>query len=102
MLCRPIGKTAARCGTWRQSSPYGVLFTISSPSESGTDRARAIIADTCTFDNVRRATQATADYFKSVDGFERAVFVGFDVRFQSKAFARVAAEVLATNGFNVV
>jgi phosphomannomutase len=75
---------------------------MSSPIKFGTDGWRAIIADTFTFDNVRRATQATADYFKSVEGLERAVFVGFDVRFQSEAFARVAAEVLATNGFNVV
>ena len=30
------------------------------------------------------------------------MFVGFDVRFQSKAFARAAAEVLAANDFRVV
>jgi phosphomannomutase len=33
---------------------------------------------------------------------ERAVFVGFDVRFHSRNFARTAAEVLAANGFRVV
>src|SRR5262245_46981336 len=68
----------------------------------GTDGWRGIIADTFTFDNVRAAAQATADYFKTVEGCERAVFVGFDVRFQSDAFARAAAEVIAANGFRVV
>src|SRR5262245_50933751 len=73
-----------------------------SPIKFGTDGWRAIIADTFTFENVRAAAQATAEYFKTVGGCERAVFVGFDVRFQSKAFAQAAAEVIAANGFRVV
>jgi len=68
----------------------------------GTDGWRGIIADTFTFENLRYAAQATADYFKTVESRERAVFVGFDVRFQSRAFARAAAEVLAANGFRVI
>src|ERR1051325_887845 len=72
------------------------------PIKFGTDGWRAIIADEFTFDNVRIAAQATADYFKTVEDTERAVFVGFDVRFQSKAFALAAAEVMAANGFQVV
>ena len=75
---------------------------MKSPIKFGTDGWRAIIADTFTFENVRYAAQATAEYFKSVEGPERAVFVGFDVRYQSKAFARAAAEVMAANGFRVV
>src|SRR5437667_5401739 len=75
---------------------------MSSPIKFGTDGWRAIIADTFTFENVRHAAQATADYFKTVEGPERAVFVGFDVRFQSENFARAAAEVFAGNGFRVV
>src|SRR5262245_12132630 len=75
---------------------------MNSPIKFGTDGWRAIIADTFTFENVRIASQATADYFKTVEGPERAVFVGFDVRFQSRAFARAAAEVIAANGFDVV
>src|ERR1044071_9253771 len=74
---------------------------MSSPIKFGTDGWRAIIADTFTFDNVRLAAQATADYFKTVEA-ESAVMIGFDVRFQSKAFARTAAEVFAANGFHVV
>src|SRR2546423_12589855 len=72
------------------------------PIKFGTDGWRAIIADEFTFENVRYAAQATADYFKTVEDRERAVFVGFDVRFQSKAFARAAAEVFSANGFRVV
>src|SRR5262245_17239059 len=75
---------------------------MSSPIKFGTDGWRAIIADTFTFENVRRAAQATAEYFKTVENCDRAVFVGFDVRFQSQAFARTAAEVFAANGFRVV
>src|SRR5437899_3298178 len=75
---------------------------MKSPIKFGTDGWRAIIADTFTFENVRRAAQATAEYFKTVEGLEEAVFIGFDVRFQSKAFARAAAEVIAANGFRVV
>jgi phosphomannomutase len=75
---------------------------MNDPIKFGTDGWRAIIAEEFTFENVRRAAGATAEYFKTVQGVERAVFVGFDVRFQSKAFARAAAEVLAGNGFRVV
>src|SRR5262245_63336616 len=75
---------------------------MKSPIKFGTDGWRAIIADTFTFENVRAAAQATAEYFKTVEGCERAVFVGFDVRFQSKAFAKAAAEVITANGFRVV
>ena len=75
---------------------------MKNPIKFGTDGWRAIIADEFTFENVRRAAQATADYFKTVEGAEPAVFVGFDVRFQSKAFAAAAAEVLCANGFRVV
>ena len=75
---------------------------MNSPIKFGTDGWRGIIADTFTFENVRHAAQATADYFKTVEGREPAVFIGFDVRFQSKAFARAAGEVFAANGFQVL
>src|SRR5262245_371920 len=75
---------------------------MKSPIKFGTDGWRAVIADQVTFANVRRAAQATATYFRTVEGPERAVLVGFDVRFQSREFARVAAEVFSANGFRVV
>ena len=66
----------------------------------GTDGWRAIIADTFTFENVRVAAQATAEYLGTVRNLERAVFIGFDGRFLSDRFARTAAEVFAGNGFH--
>src|SRR5947199_4297991 len=72
------------------------------PIKFGTDGWRGVIADTFTFENVRYAAQATAEYFKTVEKTERAVFIGFDVRFQSSKFAHGAAEVFAGNGFRVV
>jgi len=75
---------------------------MKNPIKFGTDGWRAIIADAFTFENVRRVALATAEYFKTVEGREPAVFVGFDVRFQSQAFARAAAEALAANGFRII
>jgi len=75
---------------------------MSSVIKFGTDGWRGIIADTFTFENVRLAAQATAEYFKTVPVTERAVFVGYDVRFLSKKFATIAAEVMAANGFQVL
>ena len=42
------------------------------PIKFGTDGWRAIIADTFTFENVRYASQAAADYFKTVKDRENA------------------------------
>src|SRR5216117_384212 len=75
---------------------------MNTPIKFGTDGWRGIIADTFTFENVRRVAQASADYFKTVQGCRPGVFIGYDVRFLSKQFARIAAEVLSGNGFHVV
>src|SRR3989454_3852020 len=72
------------------------------PIKFGTDGWRGVIADTFTFENVRYAAQATAEYFKTVEKTERAVFIGSDVRFHSSKFAHAAAEVFTGNGFRVV
>jgi phosphomannomutase len=69
------------------------------PIKFGTDGWRAIIADTFTFENVRIAAQATAEYMATLDAVERGVFIGYDGRFLSNRFARAAAEVFAGNGF---
>ena len=74
---------------------------MNSPIKFGTDGWRAVIADTFTFDNVRIAAQATADYFKTVEGTQRGVIIGHDVRFLSPKFSVLAAEVFAGNGFRV-
>src|SRR5262245_50827351 len=75
---------------------------MKTPIKFGTDGWRAIVADTFTFENVRHAAAATAEYFKTVEGREPVVFAGFDVRFRSRDFAKAAAEVIAANGFRVV
>jgi phosphomannomutase len=62
----------------------------------GTDGWRDIIADGFTFSNVARAAQAHAQYLKHAGG--SSVVVGYDTRFHSDRFARVAAEVMAANG----
>jgi phosphomannomutase len=69
----------------------------------GTDGWRAVIAEHFTFQNLDRAVQATADYWKGnpVPGAEKTIIVGYDRRFLSDQFGRRVAEVFAGNGFNV-
>jgi alpha-D-glucose phosphate-specific phosphoglucomutase len=68
----------------------------------GTDGWRATIAETYTFDNVRIASQATAEVVKASGQAERGIVVGYDTRFGSDRFARAVAEVLAANGVRVL
>jgi len=68
----------------------------------GTDGWRAIIADAFTFDNVRIAAQATAEYLLTVRDTERGVFIGYDGRFLSDRFAQATAEVFAGNGLRAL
>jgi len=67
----------------------------------GTDGWRATIAEDYTFDNVRRCSQAYASYLKSLKSSNNKIVIGYDKRFLSEHFAKVAAEVLAGNGFKV-
>jgi phosphomannomutase len=67
----------------------------------GTDGWRAVIADDFTFDNVRRVAGAIAAYVLKHEESARGVIVGYDTRFGSPRFARVAAEVLAGSGIPV-
>ena len=76
----------------------------------GTDGWRAVIAQDFTFQNVARVAQATADYWKSeVQNPKSRIFnrplkviIGYDRRFLSDRFARVAAGVFAGNDYQVV
>src|SRR5258706_12657802 len=70
---------------------------MSPPIHFGTDGWRGIIADDFTYANVRRVAQGTAEYLKSRTGEPLAV-VGYDCRFASEDFARMVAEIFATNG----
>src|SRR5438876_9002274 len=67
----------------------------------GTDGWRAVIADDFTFDNVRRVAGAIASYVLKHEDPARGVIVGYDTRFGSPRFARIAAEVLANAGIPV-
>ncbi len=67
----------------------------------GTDGWRARIAEDYTFDNVRRVTQAFADYLKQHNQADDGTVIGYDRRFSSDHFAEAAAEVMAGNGVPV-
>jgi alpha-D-glucose phosphate-specific phosphoglucomutase len=66
----------------------------------GTSGWREIIARDFTFDNVRLATQAIADYLNSSRVTRRSsqVILGYDTRFLGREFSLAAAEVLEKNG----
>jgi phosphomannomutase len=64
----------------------------------GTDGWRALIAREFTFENVRIAAQATANYLKSKKDSGLTAVVGFDTRFLSDKFAEEVALVFAANG----
>lgn len=67
----------------------------------GTDGWRGRIAETYTFDNVRRCTQGFASYMLGQGKRSQKIIVGYDRRFASEHFAGAVAEVLAANGFRV-
>lgn len=66
----------------------------------GTDGWRAVIADDFTYENLRRVADATGRVFAQ-DHPGGTVLVGHDTRFEARAFAEAAAEVLATHGLTV-
>src|SRR5262245_17768391 len=66
----------------------------------GTSGWRGIIARDFTFDNVRLATQAIADYLNQLNSpsaKNKTVILGYDTRFLGREFSLAAAEVLAAN-----
>jgi phosphomannomutase len=64
----------------------------------GTDGWRAVIAEDFTGDNVCIVAHAFARYIVRVERPEKGVIVGYDTRFGSEHFARVAAETIAATG----
>lgn len=67
----------------------------------GTDGWRAIIADTYTFENLRRVSLATAKNFINHPKIKNGIIIGYDTRFLSGDFALAAAEVFADEGIKV-
>lgn len=72
----------------------------------GTDGWRGVIAWDFTYENVRRAAQALADYVNEnapaqESGRTAKVFVGYDRRFMSDLFAADVASILRSNKIDV-
>ncbi|HET6207948.1 MAG TPA: phosphoglucomutase/phosphomannomutase family protein [Terracidiphilus sp.] len=67
----------------------------------GTDGWRGVIADDFTFANVRIAAEAIAAYVHAKEDPAKGLCIGYDTRFESKAFARACAEVVAATGIPV-
>jgi alpha-D-glucose phosphate-specific phosphoglucomutase len=64
----------------------------------GTDGWRGIIAEDFTHANVRSVAHAIARYIVRAERPERGLVIGYDTRFGSERFARVAAEAIAQTG----
>jgi len=64
----------------------------------GTDGWRGVIAEDFTNASVRQVAQAIARYIVRAEQPARGVLVGYDTRFASERFARVAAEAVAATG----
>jgi phosphomannomutase len=64
----------------------------------GTDGWRGVIAEDFTYENVRKVAHAIARYVVRAEKPGSGVVVGFDTRFGSENFARVAAETIAATG----
>jgi alpha-D-glucose phosphate-specific phosphoglucomutase len=64
----------------------------------GTDGWRGVIAEDFTYDNVRIVAHAIARYVVRAQQPQNGVIVGYDTRFASEHFARVAAETVSATG----
>ncbi|MGB8540013.1 MAG: phosphoglucomutase/phosphomannomutase family protein [Candidatus Acidiferrales bacterium] len=67
----------------------------------GTDGWRGVIADDFTYENVRTVARAISRFVVRAEKPGAEVLVGFDTRFGSEKFARVAAETLSAAGIPV-
>src|SRR5271156_3201032 len=64
----------------------------------GTDGWRGVFAEDFTYANVRKVAHAIARYVVRAEKPGSAVIVGYDTRFGSEQFARVAAETVSATG----
>src|SRR5579864_7926460 len=67
----------------------------------GTDGWRGVIADDFTYENVRLAAAAIAAYVLKNEDPKKGLVIGYDTRFGSPRFARLAAETIAQAGIPV-
>ena len=68
----------------------------------GTDGWRGVIADDFTFEELRKVSLATAQYFSKHKKAKNGIVIGYDARFLSKEFAEVAAQTIASAGVKVL
>ncbi len=68
----------------------------------GTDGWRAKIATEFTFRNVATVAQAYVEYLKNNEYADKGIAVAWDTRFLSPEFARLFAEIVASNGITVL
>jgi alpha-D-glucose phosphate-specific phosphoglucomutase len=66
----------------------------------GTSGWRGLIARDFTFDNVRLASEAIAQYLAGRPTGSKTVIMGYDTRFLGKEFSLASAEVLASHGLS--
>ncbi len=67
----------------------------------GTDGWRAIIANDYTFDNLARVAEATGRWIRESGITDQGIVIGYDGRFQGRAFAKHAARIFAEMGLKV-
>ena len=84
-------------GEVREAQKRIYCWTVSD-IKFGTDGWRGEFAEDFTVENVRKVAHAMARYVVRAERAERGVFVGYDTRFGSERFARVAAETVAATG----
>lgn len=77
---------------------YTLKKAFSMSIKFGTSGWRAILADEFTFPRVRIAVQSIADFLKAERLHNKPVVIGYDTRFLSEDFAKIAAGVFAANG----
>ena len=68
----------------------------------GTDGWRGLIADDFTFRNVALVATAVANTMKNIQPADSKMIIGYDRRFLSPDFAKTAAYIYASQGFDVV
>jgi phosphoglucomutase len=83
------------------SSPVKAPATDASPVKFGTSGWRGLIADDFTFANVRLALTAIAEHVKS-KARTPTILVGYDTRFYSEEFSRLAVNILQKAGIHTL
>jgi phosphomannomutase len=77
------------------------MAEIASVVKFGTDGWRGIIADDFTYENVRVAARAIANYVLNNEDPKKGICIAYDTRFGSRSFAKVVAEVFSSAGIKV-